>query len=84
MDIIGEDVTNKGRIDLTVFIGDKIYVIEFKVITIENEKGTALIQIKEKKYHEKYRNRASEIYLVGIEFSEDEKNIVNFEWEKAM
>ncbi|MCL0052708.1 ATP-binding protein [Peptococcaceae bacterium] len=82
IDIIGEDVTNKGRIDLTVFIGDKIYVIEFKVITSEHQKGTALKQIKERKYHEKYTDKGKEIYLIGMEFSEDERNIVGFEWEK--
>ncbi len=82
IDIIGEDVTNKGRIDLTLFIEDKIYIIEFKVIANDKEQGTALKQIKEKKYHEKYIKEDKEIYLVGMEFSEEEKNIVNFEWEK--
>ena len=32
IEIIGEDVTNLGRIDLTLFIEDKIYIIEFKVV----------------------------------------------------
>jgi len=76
-DIIGEDVTNKGRIDLTVKLNDKIYIIEFKV-----GKGEALAQIKEKKYHEKYLNENKDIYLVGINFDEKEKNIIKFEWEK--
>jgi len=39
-------------------------------------------QIKDKKYHEKYLDQTKEIYLVGIEFDESEKNISNFEWEK--
>ncbi|BAI79854.1 conserved hypothetical protein [Deferribacter desulfuricans SSM1] len=77
--IIGEDVTNKGRIDLTLFVNDKIYIVEFKV---DGKKGEALRQIKEKKYAEKYLDKSKEIYLVGIEFSSEEKNIVNFEWEK--
>jgi len=72
--IIGEDVTNRGRIDLTLFIEDKIYIIEFKV------GSEALKQIKEKKYYEKYLNEKKDIYLVGIEF--EDKNIKNFEWEK--
>jgi len=76
IEIIGEDVTNKGRIDLTLFIEDKIYIIEFKV------GNKALKQIKERKYYEKYLNENKEIYLVGIEFDENEKNISNFEWEK--
>ncbi|MBZ4642451.1 MAG: AAA-ATPase [Deferribacteraceae bacterium] len=79
LQIIGEDVTNKGRIDLTVFIGDKIYIIEFKV---DANKGEALNQIKEKNYSQKYLNKSLEIYLVGIEFDSKDKNIVNFEYEK--
>jgi len=47
--IIAEDATNGGRMDLSVFIDDKIYIFEFKV----NKKG-ALKQIKEKEYHKKY------------------------------
>ena len=69
---------NKGRIDLTVKFKDKIYIIEFKV----NDEN-ALQQIKEKKYYEKYLNEGKEIYLVGIVFDEDDKNISKFEWEKV-
>ena len=98
--IIGEDVTNQGRIDLTLFIEDKIYIIEFKVLREtgderretgderrETRKGnSALAQIKKKNYHQKYLNPElrtpnSELYLIGIEFSKEEKNIVGFEWE---
>ncbi|MCB4205195.1 ATP-binding protein [Deferribacterales bacterium Es71-Z0220] len=77
--VIGEDVTNKGRIDLTLFVGDKIYILEFKV---DSKKGEALSQIKKRKYAEKYLNDNKQIYLIGIEFSSEEKNIINFEWEK--
>ena len=77
IEIIGEDVTNKGRIDLTLFIEDKIYIIEFKVGS-EN----ALKQIKEKNYAQKYLTQNKEINLVGINFDESEKNISGFEWEK--
>ncbi|MDK2922462.1 MAG: hypothetical protein PWR24_2019, partial [Desulfonauticus sp.] len=78
IDLIGEDITNKGRIDLTLFVGDKIYILEFKV---DGKKGEALKQIKERDYAQKYLNKSKEIYLVGIEFSSEEKNVVNFEWE---
>ena len=76
-DIIGEDVTNKGRIDLTIKLSDKIYIIEFKV-----GKDDALSQIKKKKYHEKYQNGNKDIYLIGINFDEKEKNVSKFEWER--
>ncbi len=79
---IAEDVTNLGRIDLTIATPDmsQVYVIEFKVVDNANQNGKALQQIKEKKYHEKYLNIAKEITIVGIEFSKKERNICKFEW----
>jgi hypothetical protein len=78
LNIIGEDVTNKGRIDLTIILDDKIYIIEFKV-----GDNNALQQIKDKNYVQKYLNEQKDIYLVGINFDEKEKNISVFEWDKG-
>jgi hypothetical protein len=79
IEIIGEDITNQGRIDLSLFIEDKIYIIEFKMNT---NKDNALQQIKDKNYSQKYINKGKDIYLVGIEFDESIKNISGFEWEQ--
>ena len=49
----------------------------------EEEKGSAIKQLKEKRYQEKYKGEWKEIYLIGIEFSEKERNIVNYGWEKV-
>ena len=49
VELIGEDVTNKGRIDLTLKLSNAIYIIEFKT-----DGSDALAQIKDRKYHEKY------------------------------
>ena len=54
----------------------KVYIIEFKVGS-----GNALEQIKAKKYYEKYQNMHKDIYLVGINFDEVERNISGFIWE---
>ncbi len=79
--VIIEDNTSKGRIDLTIVVDKKIvYIIEFKVLENEKEKGKALKQIKEKEYFKKYLNY-EKIYLVGIEFDKINKNLVNFEYE---
>ena len=77
LDIIGEDVTNHGRIDLTIRVEKYIYIIEFKI-----GKDNALAQIKSKNYAQKYLNEKKEIFLVGINFDSEEKNICGFEWEK--
>jgi len=81
LNVIAEDNTNKGQIDLSVFNQDSVYIIEFKVVE-DKEEGVALKQIKEKRYYEKYKSKYNEIYLIGIEFSKKDKNIVGFEWEK--
>ncbi len=76
-ELIAEDYTNKGRVDLTVKVVDKIYIFEFKVDNSE----AAIKQIKERKYYEKYQQPGKTIYLIGINFSSEEKNISDFEWE---
>jgi Protein of unknown function (DUF1703)./Predicted AAA-ATPase. len=82
LNVIAEDNTNKGQIDLSVFNQDSIYIIEFKAVE-DKEERKALKQIKEKRYYEKYIGKYQEIYLIGIEFSKKDKNIVGFEWEKV-
>jgi len=82
LNVIAEDNTNKGQIDLSVFNQDSVYIIEFKVVE-DKEEGNALKQIKEKRYYEKYKGKYNDIYLIGIEFSKKDKNIVSFEWEKV-
>ncbi len=76
--IIAEDTTNRGRIDLTLKVPGRTYIIEFKV---DMPTEAALHQIRTKKYYEKYLSEGVEICLVGIHFSSEEKNIASLEWE---
>jgi hypothetical protein len=76
--MVAEDATNKGRIDLSVFIDDKVFIFEFKV----DSKG-ALKQIREKNYQQKYLADYNEIYLIGVEFDSVERNVFGFEWERG-
>ena len=80
--MIAEDNTNKGQIDLSVFNQDSVYILEFKVVE-DKEERKALEQIKDKRYYEKYIGKYNDIYLIGIEFSKKDKNIVSFEWERV-
>jgi hypothetical protein len=73
-----EDSTSVGRIDMSILLDDTVYIIEFKVVE-DKEEYKALKQIKEKRYYEKYKDK--KVYLIGIEFSKEKKNIVSFEWE---
>ena len=79
LDIIPEDTTNLGRMDLSVQLEGKVFILEFKLA--EKASGRTLEQIKEKKYYEKYMDQ-DEVYLIGIEFSREKRNIIGYEWEK--
>ena len=74
VDIIAEDVSNKGRIDLTLKAGGRTFLFEFKVTD-----GEPLEQIRKMKYYEKY---GGERYLIGIVFDPKARNVSRFEWER--
>ena len=80
LEIIVEDATNRGRIDMTVRYNRRIYLFEFKVVEMVPE-GKALEQLKSKGYAEKYRRYGEPISLIGVEFSRESRNIVGFEIE---
>jgi hypothetical protein len=78
LEVIAEDTTNKGRIDMTLKLPDYTMILEFKV----DSKEPAIYQIKEKGYFEKYLNEGKDIHMVGINFSGSDKNITDFKHEK--
>ena len=73
VNIIAEDVSNRGRIDLTLKAGGKTFLLELKVTD-----GEPLEQIKKMKYYEKYTGGR---YLIGIVFDPKARNVSKFEWE---
>ena len=77
LDIILEDVTHQGRIDMTVRFNEQIYLFEFKVVELAPE-GKALQQLKDKRYADKYRSLNQPIHPIGVEFSKDERSVVGF------
>jgi len=76
LDCRNEVHTANGRMDSVIFAGDYIYILEFKVDKpVEN----AVMQIKKKDYALKYANNGKKIAEVGIVFSREQRNIV--EWK---
>ncbi|MGD9733900.1 MAG: AAA family ATPase, partial [Desulfamplus sp.] len=95
IDITLEDASSRGRADMVIkFPENTVYILEFKVV--EDDKANSkkpLEQIREKRYFEKYLgvvnkevnnnlNQNRKIFLIGVEFSKIERNIVSFEWEE--
>ncbi len=80
-DIIPEDITNHGQADMTVKLGEHIYVMEIKVVDTDTTdklgQNPALKQIQEKGYAEKYKNRAGiTVHEVGLVFSRELRNLL--------
>jgi hypothetical protein len=82
LDVIVEDATNHGRIDMTLKFNGRVYIFEFKVVEL-TPKGEAMQQLKERRYADKYRHLSQPIYLIGVDFGKVERNIVGFEVELA-
>ncbi|MBF0211851.1 MAG: ATP-binding protein [Desulfamplus sp.] len=82
--VIPEDITNHGQVDMTVKFGQNIYVVEVKLVDTDNpdELGSnpALKQIQEKKYAQKYKSRAGVVvHEVGLVFSRKLRNLLVWE-----
>ena len=81
-DLVPEESTSAGRADMVVRFNGEVYVFEFKLAG-EESTGTALAQIKEKGYADKYRHLGRRIHLIGVEFSRENRNIAAFEAQQT-
>ena len=68
---------SQGRIDTVIVNQDHIYIFEFKM---DQPADLAIAQIKEKGYATPYLNTGKPITLIGINFSREQRNIV--EWKE--
>jgi hypothetical protein len=68
---------NKGRVDAVIVNHDHIYIFEYKM---DQSADIAIAQLKEKGYATPYLSDGKPITLIGINFSKEERNIV--EWKE--
>ncbi|MCH5216950.1 MAG: ATP-binding protein [Muribaculaceae bacterium] len=72
INVIAEDRTSDGRIDMSIVTPDFTYIIEFK---INSSAEKALIQINEKEYYLKYQNNKRKIFLIGMNFNTEKRRV---------
>ena len=80
LDIVVEESSNAGRLDMAVRFNGQIYLFEFKVVEL-NPDGRALQQIKDRGYANKYAAEGQPIHLIGVEFSRERRTLAGFEVE---
>ena len=76
-EIVVEESSSHGRLDMAVRTGGHVYLFEFKVAEMAPP-GAALAQLQERDYAAKYRGRGEPIHLIGVEFSRQTRNITAF------
>ena len=79
-EVIPEDTSNKGRVNLTVKTRTGIWIFEIKVLGIDKSGDESpLDQIKRRGYAEKYRSDQRPIHEIGIVFNPKTRNIDRWE-----
>ena len=78
LDVRVEESTAWGRLDMAVLSSGRVYLFEFKMVNKEPE-GVAMAQLRDRDCAAKYRGK--QIYLMGVEFSREERNVVGFDVE---
>ncbi len=82
LDVKVEDASNAGRLDMAVRAYGRVYLLEFKVQE-QAGVGSAMAQLKDRGYADKYRHLDETVHLLGMEFSSKERNLVRFDVELA-
>ena len=77
-EIVVEESSSHGRLDMAVRAGGQVYLFEFKVVELAPA-GSALAQLQERDYAAKYRGEGQPIHLIGVEFSRDTRNVTAFD-----
>ncbi len=87
--VTGEESTSLGRSDLVVVHAGEMFVMELKVVEnpanqakVEVEAIDSITQIRENDYAGKYRHRRGKIHLLGVVFSEKDRNVAMIRVER--
>ena len=82
LDVVVEESTNSGRLDMAVRFGERVLIFEFKVVEQAGE-GAAMAQLRNRRYADRYRAPGVRVHLIGVEFSSASRNVVVFEHAAA-
>ena len=77
-EIAVEESSSHGRLDMAVRTAGHVYLFELKVVEMAPP-GSALAQLRERRYADKYRGRGEPIHLIGVELSRETRNVTAFE-----
>ena len=85
LDIRAEDVSSHGRADMVVLHGGQVFVMEFKMTGGDSDEDIAgalddaIVQINDRGYATKYRDRDEPIHLLALAFGGESRNLVGMQ-----
>jgi hypothetical protein len=74
-----EEPSHRGQVDLVIQYQGRVWLLEFKVDGGDGQR--ALEQIKAQGYHHRYAGQP--VTLIGMDFSEEQRNLIGFAWERG-
>ena len=74
-----EEPSSRGQVDLVIQYQGRVWLLEFKVDGGDGQR--ALEQIRAQGYHHRYAGQP--VTLIGMDFSEAQRNLVGFAWERG-
>ncbi len=81
LDTRREEAAPRGNLNLAVSAPERIVLFEFNTVLGHQSSGRALRQLKAKGYAHKYLGSGKPVHLVGVEFSQETRNVARVEWE---
>ncbi len=87
VDVRSEESSSRGRADMAVLTGGQVFLFEFKMVETadgtEAALATALAQIRDRGYAEKYRDRTEPIHWIAIACGRDTRNLLDIRVESV-
>ena len=80
IDVLSEVLNYKGRMDMMLSIKNKVFIMEFKC---NQSPDAAIKQIYKKEYHKAFMKKGKEMYVFGINFSTEKRNISGWKHEQV-
>ena len=82
-----EESSSRGRADMVLRLGGRVFVLEFKVVDGEANASAALdaalAQMRERGYAERYRADGTPVHLVGVVCGREARNLLEVRAEPA-
>ena len=76
LEVYSELLTSEGRIDMMIETEKNVFIIEFKC---DQDAKQAIEQIRKNNYPQKFTMKDKKIFLIGINFNTEKRNVAGFE-----